>query len=61
MWSLRLLRMLHRLSVKEAERPAILNKGLLESSFVNNKLTAKLMRQLDEPMIVARYGGHALP
>jgi len=28
-------------------------KGLMEPSFVNNKLTAKLTRQLEEPMIVA--------
>ncbi|THH12821.1 hypothetical protein EW146_g7335 [Bondarzewia mesenterica] len=50
---LRLLRVLHKLSVKEAERPTIVKRDLPESSFVNNKLTAKLSRQLEEPMIVA--------
>lgn len=29
-------------------------RNLPESAFVNNKLTAKLTRQLEEPMIVAR-------
>lgn len=51
---LRLLRVLHKLSVKEAERPVFSSRGLPESAFVNNKLTAKLTRQLEEPMIVAR-------
>lgn len=32
---------------------ASVSKGLNEASFVNNKLTAKLNRQLEEPMIVA--------
>ncbi|KZT67358.1 hypothetical protein DAEQUDRAFT_673424 [Daedalea quercina L-15889] len=52
---LRLLRVLHKLNVQESERPAIpgYRRALPESAFVNNKLTAKLTRQLEEPMIVA--------
>ncbi|KAI0306092.1 hypothetical protein B0F90DRAFT_1808594 [Multifurca ochricompacta] len=50
---LRLLRVLHRLNVVEAERPHHSNRSLSESAFVNNKLSAKLTRQLEEPMIVA--------
>ncbi|KAH9479473.1 E3 ubiquitin-protein ligase UPL3 [Psilocybe cubensis] len=52
---LRLLRMLCHLNTIEAERatfPAD-KRNLPDSSFVNNKLTAKLTRQLEEPMIVA--------
>ena len=51
---LRLLRVLHRLNVVEAERQHPPNRSLPESAFVNNKLSAKLTRQLEEPMIVAR-------
>lgn len=42
----------------EAERVGFIaeKRNLPEASFVNNKLTAKLTRQLEEPMIVARYG-----
>ncbi|KAG6335267.1 hypothetical protein ID866_3823 [Astraeus odoratus] len=52
---LRLLRVLHKLNAAELERPArpLECRALPESSFVNNKLTAKLTRQLEEPMIVA--------
>ncbi len=53
---LRLLRVLHQLNTTEVER-AVFNgdkKNLPEVAFVNNKLTAKLTRQLEEPMIVAR-------
>ncbi|TFY68826.1 hypothetical protein EVJ58_g785 [Rhodofomes roseus] len=52
---LRLLRVLHKLNVQESERPAVpgFKHVLPESAFVNNKLTAKLTRQLEEPMIVA--------
>ncbi|KAF9221474.1 hypothetical protein BS17DRAFT_758087 [Gyrodon lividus] len=52
---LRLLRVLHRLNVVEAERPArpLDRRAVPESAFINNKLTAKLTRQLEEPMIVA--------
>ncbi|TFY76514.1 hypothetical protein EWM64_g7498, partial [Hericium alpestre] len=50
---LRLLRVLHKLNVIEAERPEAVKRSLPESAFVNNKLTAKLTRQLEEPMIVA--------
>lgn len=54
---LRLLRMLHKLNVQESERatPLIAKRILPSSAFVNNKLSAKLTRQLEEPMIVARY------
>ncbi|KAI9573982.1 hypothetical protein HD554DRAFT_2202087 [Boletus coccyginus] len=52
---LRLLRVLHKLNATEAERPArpLERHALPESAFINNKLTAKLTRQLEEPMIVA--------
>lgn len=50
---LRLLRVLHKLNVVEAERHHNPNRSLPESAFVNNKLSAKLTRQLEEPMIVA--------
>ncbi|KAF8659836.1 hypothetical protein AX16_001721 [Volvariella volvacea WC 439] len=52
---LRLLRVLHQINTLEAERPVLPSerRNLPESSFVNNKLTAKLTRQLEEPMIVA--------
>ncbi|KAG6909327.1 hypothetical protein DXG01_000927 [Tephrocybe rancida] len=52
---LRLLRALHQLNTLEAERLAFSGdkRNLPESAFVNNKLTAKLTRQLEEPMIVA--------
>lgn len=53
---LRLLRVLHKLNAHESERLGILTSRhiLPESAFVNNKLTAKLTRQLEEPMIVTR-------
>ena len=53
---LRLLRVLHQLNTLEAERSAFNGekRKLPESAFVNNKLSAKLTRQLEEPMIVAR-------
>jgi E3 ubiquitin-protein ligase TRIP12 len=53
---LRLLRVLHRLNALEGERSVFARekRTLPESAFVNNKLTAKLTRQLEEPMIVAR-------
>jgi E3 ubiquitin-protein ligase TRIP12 len=53
---LRLLRVLHKMNLMAKDRmfidapPATLS----ESAFINNKLTAKLTRQLEEPMIVAR-------
>ncbi|PPQ99844.1 hypothetical protein CVT26_009341 [Gymnopilus dilepis] len=52
---LRLLRVLSHLNTSEAERPAFPGdkRNLPDSAFVNNKLTAKLTRQLEEPMIVA--------
>lgn len=54
---LRLLRVLHKLNTLESERSAFVGdkRTLPESAFVNNKLTAKLTRQLEEPMIVARW------
>ena len=49
--------MLNQLNELESERsafaPASEKRSLPESSFVNNKLSAKLTRQLEEPMIVA--------
>jgi E3 ubiquitin-protein ligase TRIP12 len=53
---LRLLRVLHRLNALEAEHSAFVRekRALPGSAFVNNKLSAKLTRQLEEPMIVAR-------
>jgi E3 ubiquitin-protein ligase TRIP12 len=47
---------LHRLNALEAEHSAFVREKrvLPGSSFVNNKLSAKLTRQLEEPMIVAR-------
>lgn len=52
---LRLLRVLCHLNTIEAERVAFPSekRNLPDSAFVNNKLTAKLTRQLEEPMIVA--------
>ncbi|TFK74978.1 hypothetical protein BDN72DRAFT_886090 [Pluteus cervinus] len=52
---LRLLRVLYQLNTIEGERSVFVGekKNLLESAFVNNKVTAKLTRQLEEPMIVA--------
>jgi E3 ubiquitin-protein ligase TRIP12 len=53
---LRLLKVFHKLNTMEGERSAFLGdrRDLSGSAFVNNKLTAKLTRQLEEPMIVAR-------
>ncbi|RPD53372.1 hypothetical protein L226DRAFT_617463 [Lentinus tigrinus ALCF2SS1-7] len=52
---LRVLRVLHKLNAQESERatPLTAKRILAPSAFVNNKLTAKLTRQLEEPMIVA--------
>lgn len=54
---LRLLRALHDVNSVHSERVGHPDEKLCiaESTFVNNKLTAKLTRQLEEPMIVARY------
>jgi E3 ubiquitin-protein ligase TRIP12 len=42
----------------EAERSGLGERRFLsDSAFINNKLTAKLTRQLEEPMIVARLAG----
>ncbi len=53
---LRLLRVLYQLNTFEAERSVFggEKRNLPETAFVNNKLSAKLTRQLEEPMIVAR-------
>lgn len=53
---LRLLRVLHKLNALEVERFTFIGdkRNLPETAFVNNKLGAKLTRQLEEPMIVAR-------
>lgn len=53
---LRLLRVLNNLNTLESERIGFGadKRNLSDSAFVNNKLTAKLTRQLEEPMIVAR-------
>lgn len=53
---LRLLRVIHKLNRTAGEKAVmqIDDRVLAESAFVNNKLTAKLSRQLEEPMIVAR-------
>lgn len=48
---LQLLWVLQRLNAEYIDRPG--SEGLSETAFVNNKLTAKLNRQLEEPMIVA--------
>ncbi|KAI9062557.1 hypothetical protein FKP32DRAFT_1593207 [Trametes sanguinea] len=52
---LKLLRVLHKINAQESEwaTPATAKRILASSAFVNNKLTAKLTRQLEEPMIVA--------
>lgn len=54
---LRLLRVLHKINSEVEEQLAFETavETLPESAFVNNKLTAKLTRQLEEPMIVARF------
>jgi len=53
---LRLLRVLYHLNTLESERAGfgLDKRNLSDAAFVNNKLTAKLTRQLEEPMIVAR-------
>ncbi|KAF9479594.1 hypothetical protein BDN70DRAFT_906231 [Pholiota conissans] len=57
---LRLLRVLYHLNTFEAERSTFPGdrRNLPDSAFVNNKLTAKVTRQLEEPMIVARCVNH---
>lgn len=54
---LRLLRVFHKINAEGLERTSVRERlaALPESAFINNKLTAKLTRQLEEPMIVARY------
>ncbi|KAF9778308.1 hypothetical protein BJ322DRAFT_1114126 [Thelephora terrestris] len=50
---LRLLRVLHQINACQRDKPGVERNAIPESSFINNKLTAKLTRQLEEPMIVA--------
>lgn len=57
---LRLLRVVHNLSVDGRDAAGRGDSSLDESLFVNNKLTAKLTRQLEETMIIARYAGSHL-
>ncbi|EJD07256.1 uncharacterized protein FOMMEDRAFT_71851 [Fomitiporia mediterranea MF3/22] len=49
---LKLLRVLHKLNA-EASESEYDRQILPQAAFINNKLTAKLTRQLEEPMIVA--------
>jgi E3 ubiquitin-protein ligase TRIP12 len=51
---LRLLKVVHELTV-EARGVSSRSDQMDETLFVNNKLTAKLTRQLEEVMILARY------
>ena len=51
---LKLLRALHKLNGQITDSDIINAHALPETAFINNKLTAKLTRQLEEPMIVAR-------
>lgn len=51
---LHLLRAVHNLTVEGRESSMRDEAKLEESLFVNNKLTAKLGRQLEETMIIAR-------
>lgn len=50
---LRLLRVVHNLTVESREATGK-DQAMEETLFVNNKLTAKLTRQLEEVMIIAR-------
>ncbi|KAI5117508.1 hypothetical protein M0805_003913 [Coniferiporia weirii] len=50
---LKLLRVLHRLNADINDDSFSSARPLPETAFINNKLTAKLTRQLEEPMIVA--------
>ena len=50
---LRLLRVVHNLTI-EARAISARNDQMEENLFINNKLTAKLTRQLEEVMILAR-------
>lgn len=51
---LRLLRVVHNLT-SEARAVSLRGDQMDENLFVNNKLTAKLTRQLEEVMILARF------
>jgi E3 ubiquitin-protein ligase TRIP12 len=44
---------LHKLNTQIADEDIVTAQSLAETAFINNKLTAKLTRQLEEPMIVA--------
>ena len=51
---LRLLRVVHNLFAEHRDLAGKSEDGLDENLFINNKLTAKLTRQLEETMIIAR-------
>jgi E3 ubiquitin-protein ligase TRIP12 len=52
---LRMMRVIHALNSEYADKLRVEQSRILsESAFVNNKLTAKFVRQLDELIIVAR-------
>ena len=51
---LRLLRVIYNLALDGKEIGAIKQSQMIENVFINNKLTAKLTRQLEETMIIAR-------
>ena len=55
---LRLLCIFHKINAEGLERTSARQRlaALLESVFINNKLTPKLTCQREERMIVARYG-----
>lgn len=50
---LKLLSVLHTINMDHSDTSSLTSIGIGEASFINNKLTAKLNRQLEEPMIVA--------
>lgn len=49
---LKLMRVLYKLNERGVGRA---RHAISDSAFINNKLSAKLTRQLEEPMIVARF------
>jgi E3 ubiquitin-protein ligase TRIP12 len=54
---LRLFRVLYRLNILKSESLGLGpdRRNLPDSAFVDNRLSAKLTRQLEGPMIVARW------
>ena len=51
---LKLLRVAHKLNGQITDGDIIDAHALPETAFIDNRLTVKLTRQLEEPMIVAR-------